>query len=108
MFSVNASVRRRFNNFSSAITNRLWLNAHTNYECDVLLTFPTHSEDFTLIWFLEQLHHLAPDIRVSIKYHFTTGEKYFFAIMNKINLYVYIFICCYLNRCIWILCNVFV
>jgi len=68
-----SSVRRRFNNLSSAITNRLWLNAHTNYQCDVLLTFPSRIDDYVIIWFLEQLLQLAPDILISIKYHFTTG-----------------------------------
>jgi hypothetical protein len=69
-----SSVRRRFNNLSSAITNRLWLNAHTNYQCDVLLTFPSRIDDYVIIWFLEQLHQLAADIHITIKYHFTTGE----------------------------------
>ena len=72
---VNTIVRRRFQNFSSAITNRLWLNAHQNYECDVLITFPSDVDDFVIIWFLEQLLQLAPDIRISIKYHFTTGKR---------------------------------
>ena len=74
---VNSLIRRRLNNLSSAISNRLWLNAHTNYECDVLLTFPTRVDDYGLVWFLEQLLQLAPDIRISIKYHFTTGEDFF-------------------------------
>jgi hypothetical protein len=69
-----SSVRRSFNNLSSAITNRLWLNAHTNYQCDVLLTFPSRVDDYVIIWFLEQLHQLTSDIHISIKYHFTTGE----------------------------------
>jgi hypothetical protein len=55
------------------MTNRLWLDAHTNYEGDVLITFPSHIDDFVIIWFLEQFLQLAPDIRLSIKYHFTTG-----------------------------------
>ncbi|CAF2680714.1 unnamed protein product [Rotaria sp. Silwood2] len=76
--NVNSLFRRRFNNLSSVITNRLWLNAHTNYECDVLLTFPTRIDDYTIIWFLEQLLQLAPDIRISIKYHFTTGVYGFY------------------------------
>ncbi|CAF4379539.1 unnamed protein product, partial [Rotaria magnacalcarata] len=38
---LNTLFRRRLNHFSSVITNRLWLNAHTNYDCDVLLTFPS-------------------------------------------------------------------
>ncbi|CAF0996104.1 unnamed protein product [Adineta ricciae] len=75
--NVNSLIRRRLNNLSSAISNRLWLNAHTNYECDVLLTFPTRVDDYGLVWFLEQLLQLAPDIRISIKYHFTTGEDIF-------------------------------
>lgn len=74
-FLVHTVFRRRLNNFSSVFTNRLWLNAHTNYDCDVLITFPTHTDDYTIIWFLEQLIQLAPDIRISIKYHFTTGEE---------------------------------
>ncbi|CAF0734298.1 unnamed protein product [Adineta steineri] len=75
---VDSLFRRKFNNLSSAITNRLWLNAHTNYECDVLLTFPARIDDYVIIWFLEQLLQLAPDIRISIKYHFTTGVYGFY------------------------------
>jgi len=74
-FSVNSLFRRRFPNLSSAISNRLWLNAHTNYECDVLITFSSHIDDYGIIWFLEQLIQLEPDIQISIKYHFTTGKK---------------------------------
>ncbi len=66
--------RKRFANLSSAITNRLWLNAHTNYTCDVLLTFPEKIDDRVIIWFLEKFLQLEPDIRISIKYHFTTGK----------------------------------
>ncbi|CAF1654394.1 unnamed protein product [Rotaria magnacalcarata] len=76
--NVNTLFRRRLNHFSSVITNRLWLNAHTNYDCDVLLTFPSRVEDYTVIWFLEQLLQLAPGIRISIKYHFTTGVYGFY------------------------------
>ena len=65
--------RKRFAHLSSAITNRLWLNAHTNYKCDVLLTFPAKIDDEVLIWFLEKFLQLEPDIRISIKHHFTTG-----------------------------------
>lgn len=72
--SVNSGFRRRLNDFSSVLSNRLWLNAHTNYQADVLLTFSSHIDDYVLIWFLEQLIQLAPDIYVSVKYHFTTGE----------------------------------
>ncbi|CAF1654398.1 unnamed protein product [Rotaria magnacalcarata] len=75
---LNTLFRRRLNHFSSVITNRLWLNAHTNYDCDVLLTFPSRVEDYTVIWFLEQLLQLAPGIRISIKYHFTTGVYGFY------------------------------
>lgn len=70
---VQSIIRRRLNNLSSAITNRLWLNAHCNYQCDVLITFPPRVDDYVLVWFLEKLLQFAPDIRVSIKYHFTTG-----------------------------------
>jgi len=76
-YSVNSLFRRRFNNLSSAITNRLWLNAHTNDECDVLITFSARIDDYTIVWFLEQLLLLAPDILISIKYHFTTGKGIF-------------------------------
>ncbi|CAF1031437.1 unnamed protein product [Rotaria sordida] len=76
--NANSLFRRRFNTLSSVITNRLWLNAHTNYECDVLLTFPANIDDYAVIWFLEQLLLLAPDIRISIKYHFTTGVYGFY------------------------------
>ncbi|CAF1567757.1 unnamed protein product [Rotaria magnacalcarata] len=76
--NVNTLFRRRLNHFSSVITNRLWLNAHTNYDCDVLLTFPSRVDDYTVIWFLEQLLQLAPGIRISIKYHFTTGVYGFY------------------------------
>jgi hypothetical protein len=75
--SVNSLFRRRFNNLSSVITNRLWLNAHSNYECDVLLTFSARIDDYVIVWFLEQLLQLAPDIQISIKYHFTTGKQIF-------------------------------
>lgn len=68
-------LRKRFAHLSSAITNRLWLNAHSNYECDVLLTFPEKIDDQTIIWFLEEFLRLEPDIRIMIKYHFTTGKK---------------------------------
>jgi hypothetical protein len=71
---VGSHFRRRLNNLSSAITNRLWLNAHSNYDCDVLITFPARIDDYVIVWFLEQLLQLAPDIRISIKCHFTTGE----------------------------------
>ncbi len=73
-FIVKSVFRKRFANLSSAITNRLWLNAHTNYECDVLLTFPEKIDDRVIIWFLEKFLQLEPDIRISIKYHFTTGK----------------------------------
>jgi hypothetical protein len=75
MFLVKSVFRKRFANLSTAITNRLWLNAHTNYECDVLLTFPSRIDDQVIVWFLEKFTQLEPDIRISIKYHFTTGEN---------------------------------
>ncbi|UJR31643.1 hypothetical protein I4U23_019124 [Adineta vaga] len=78
LINVNSLFRRRLNNLSSAISNRLWFNAHTNYECDVLLTFPARVDDFAIIWFLEQILQLAPDIRITIKYHFTTGVYGFY------------------------------
>ena len=78
-FSLVKSVfRRRFANLSSAITNRLWLNARTNDECDVLLTFPERVDDQVIRWFLEQFLRLEPSIRISIKYHFTTGVYGFY------------------------------
>ena len=101
---VNSLIRRRLNNLSSAISNRLWLNAHTNYECDVLLTFPTRVDDYGLVWFLEQLLQLAPDIRISIKYHFTTGEDIFFVLIRK---HVKTSFCFCWNRCLWILCDIY-
>lgn len=67
-------LRKRFAHLSSAITNRLWLNAHSNEQCDVLLTFPEKIDDQTIVCFLEALLRLEPDIRISIKYHFTTGK----------------------------------
>lgn len=72
---VRSIFRKRFAHLSSAITNRLWLNAHTNYQCDVLLTFPEKIHDQVIVWFLKKLLQLEPDIRISIKYHFTTGKK---------------------------------
>lgn len=71
---VKSVFRKRFAHLSSAITNRLWLNAHTNYDCDVLLTFPAPIDDRVIVWYLEKLLEFEPDIRISIKYHFTTGE----------------------------------
>ncbi|CAF0984037.1 unnamed protein product [Rotaria sordida] len=76
--NVKSVFRKRFSNLSSAITNRLWLNADTNYECDVLLTFPARIDDHVIIWFLEKFIQLQPDIRISIKYHFTTGVYGFY------------------------------
>lgn len=67
-------LRKRFAHLSSAITNRLWLNAHSNESCDVLLTFPEKIDDQLIIFFLEEFLRLEPDIRISVKYHFTTGE----------------------------------
>jgi len=84
------------------MSNRLWLNAHTNYQCDVLLTFSSHIDDYVLIWFLEQLHQLAPDIVLSIKYHFTTGKS-----QTKIRNLHLVFHLFYLRRCLWILCNIY-
>lgn len=72
---VQSIVRKRFAHLSSAITNRLWLNAPTNYNCDVLLTFPEKISDQVITWFLKKFLQLEPDIRISIKYHFTTGKK---------------------------------
>jgi len=37
------------------------------------LTFPAKIDDEVLIWFLEKFLQLEPDIRISIKHHFTTG-----------------------------------
>lgn len=74
MFLVKSVFRKRFANLSSAISNRLWLNADTNHKCDVLLTFPERIEDHVITWFLEKFIELQPDIRISIKYHFTTGN----------------------------------
>ncbi|CAF2667701.1 unnamed protein product [Rotaria sp. Silwood2] len=76
--NVKSVFRKRFSNLSLAITNRLWLNADTNYECDVLLTFPARIDDHVIIWFLEKFIQLQPDIRISIKYHFTTGVYGFY------------------------------
>ncbi|CAF3708345.1 unnamed protein product, partial [Rotaria sp. Silwood1] len=76
--NVKSVFHKRFSNLSSAITNRLWLNADTNYECDVLLTFPARIDDHVIIWFLEKFIQLQPDIRISIKYHFTTGVYGFY------------------------------
>ena len=73
-FSVKSVFHKRFAHLSSAITNRLWLNAHTNYDCDVLLTFPARVDDNVIVWFLEKFLQLEPDVRISIKYHFTTGK----------------------------------
>ncbi|CAF3930436.1 unnamed protein product [Rotaria sp. Silwood2] len=75
---IKSVFRKRFSNLSLAITNRLWLNADTNYECDVLLTFPARIDDHVIIWFLEKFIQLQPDIRISIKYHFTTGVYGFY------------------------------
>ncbi|CAF1366308.1 unnamed protein product [Adineta steineri] len=75
---VKSVFHKRFANFSSAITNRLWLNAHTNYDCDVLLTFPARIDNNVIIWFLEKFLQLESDIRISIKYHFTTGVYGFY------------------------------
>ncbi|CAF1556649.1 unnamed protein product, partial [Adineta steineri] len=75
---VKSVFHKRFANFSSAITNRLWLNAHTNYDCDVLLTFPARIDDNVIIWYLEKFLQLESDIRISIKYHFTTGVYGFY------------------------------
>ncbi|CAF1545825.1 unnamed protein product, partial [Rotaria sp. Silwood1] len=75
---IKSVFHKRFSNLSSAITNRLWLNADTNYECDVLLTFPARIDDHVIIWFLEKFIQLQPDIRISIKYHFTTGVYGFY------------------------------
>jgi hypothetical protein len=71
---VKTIFRKRFDHLSSAISNRLWLNAHTNYDCDVLMTFPANVDDHVIVWFLEQLFRLEPDIRISIKHHITTGD----------------------------------
>ncbi|CAF3572344.1 unnamed protein product [Adineta steineri] len=60
------------------ITNRLWLNAHTNYDCDVLLTFPARIDNNVIIWYLEKFLQLESDIRISIKYHFTTDVYGFY------------------------------
>jgi len=102
-FLVKSIFGKRFANLSSAITNRLWLNAHTNYECDVLLTFPEKIDDNVIIWFLEKFLQLEPDIRISIKHHFTTGkiEISFFFFRKLIG-------CLFLlYRCLWILFNLY-
>lgn len=99
---MNSLFRRRLLNLSSAFTNRLWLNAHTNYDCDVLLTFPARVDDYVLVWFLEQLLQLAPDIRISIKYHFTTGERRAPRAANAANP---LFFC--RTRRVWILPNIY-
>ncbi|CAF0967165.1 unnamed protein product [Adineta ricciae] len=75
---VKSVFHKRFAHLSSAITNRLWLNAHTNYDCDVLLTFPARVDDNVIVWFLEKFLQLEPDVRISIKYHFTTGVYGFY------------------------------
>ncbi|UJR15035.1 hypothetical protein I4U23_002008 [Adineta vaga] len=75
---VKSVFHKRFAHLSSAITNRLWLNAHTNYDCDVLLTFPARIDDNVIVWYLEKFLQLEPDIRISIKYHFTTGVYGFY------------------------------
>ncbi|CAF1615190.1 unnamed protein product [Rotaria magnacalcarata] len=76
--NVKSVFHKRFANLSSAISNRLWRNADTNYKCDVLLTFPELIDDRVIVWFLEKFIQLQPDIRVSIKHHFTTGVYGFY------------------------------
>ncbi|CAF0906326.1 unnamed protein product [Didymodactylos carnosus] len=77
--SASALFRRRFVSVSSGIlTNRLWLKSQANHECDLLITFPSRIDENKIIWFLKQLLLLEPDIRISIKYHFTTGVYGFY------------------------------
>ncbi len=99
---VKSLFHKRFANLSSAITNRLWLNAHTNYECDVLLTFPEKIDDNVIIWFLEKFLQLEPDIRISIKHHFTTGKIEISFFFRKLIGYLFL-----LYRCLWILFNLY-
>lgn len=98
---VKSIFRKRFAHLSSAITNRLWLNAHTNYDCDVLLTFPPRVDDRVIVWLLEQLLRLEPDIRISIKYHFTTGDTDRFSFGEKFNTFL-IF-----PRSLWLLFDIY-
>ncbi|XP_076268543.1 anoctamin 8 white walker isoform X3 [Rhynchophorus ferrugineus] len=56
---------------------RLWLKRVSTPNCDVVLTFPSHTEDTFLLWLLSKLKQL-PGLTVHVRHHASTQSSAFY------------------------------
>ncbi|GFS11038.1 anoctamin [Elysia marginata] len=55
------------------VSSKVLFPAIPTQNCDVVLTFPSSTEDNTLMWLLARLKARAPNLRVQVRHHSHTG-----------------------------------
>ncbi|RUS79435.1 hypothetical protein EGW08_012812, partial [Elysia chlorotica] len=55
------------------VSSKVLFPAIPTQNCDVVLTFPSSTEDGTLMWLLARLKTRAPNLRVQVRHHSHTG-----------------------------------
>ena len=49
------------------LSSKLWEHSTPSKTCDVLITFPKDTEDYTVMWLLSRLRARVPDIDVHVR-----------------------------------------
>ena len=81
MFSADKSefIQEKFGKASRfVVSSQIWLNTIPTQDCDVLLTFPKHTENETLQWLLSRVKERSPGLKVYVRHHTNTGQYGFY------------------------------